>query len=554
MTGIDDKVICHLPMTRIDVGFEDTRENSNGGIETEADRLSRANRFRDLLKLILPERLQEYVCFVDYAVFQDAKIQDPYFYLVSPAKKTKDQYQLAVDKLVRGTNEQRDCFSVAYHPEFVGIKQNPRNPNSFAVISVGGTADVTDIVAEPAPVINVEAWYPGVYPLWRDNENHWPPTTRADLNRICGRHSLQECLEKFQCILTEMRHDILDSSNRPLTFVFCVPFLVSNTSSSQSKSNLPFSEIAAALFLGLSFEYTEEQHEAVMEFVRTLALRTYRIAGVRKAEATGQATGQIRGLEDAIESFAHQIKGVANAMSTKWSVNLETWGAIQKYFEDDPSAVAHLKNARVLPAPELIEAIRETLILWSQTRRIDDLYNPRPACFEEVINRAWDFTSRIRFALGNISRNLGESVQDIGQVWQQSWMMDRPTTTGKADTLWRDWSKIDLESEGRLCSVTRLLVAIFDNATEHGLPGQSPNVAVKFIDEKKILSLIVSNIAGDVAAPTSSRLRIGMKGNDVLQFLAAQLEAQLTLPPTRPKRGEKYVVEVEIPTLDIFFS
>jgi hypothetical protein len=279
----------------------------------------------------------------------------------------------------------------------------------------------------------------------------------------------------------------------------------------------------------------------------------------------GQA-GQVAGIEQAIEAFAHQIKGVANAMSAKWSVNLETWEEIQDAFRDDDFAAPYLKAVRILPAPQLIEAVRETLILWSQTRRIDDLYDPRPTRFRDVIDRAWEFTSRIRFALGNISRNLGESLGDLIKVWGQDWtvnaepkasglieMVAKPEVTGAVDHDWGNWKAIDLDAEGRLCSVTRLLVAIFDNLAEHGMPGQAPRVHVDRNDESRTISVRVSNIVRRNVAPSDSRLRIGMKGNDVLHFLADQLNANLVLPNPVPQPDEEYEVAVEIPSLDPFF-
>jgi hypothetical protein len=132
-------------------------------------------------------------------------------------------------------------------------------------------------------------------------------------------------------------------------------------------------------------------------------------------------------------------------------------------------------------------------------------------------------------------------------------MIAQPKVEGDVTTPWRDWGKVDLDAEGRLCSVTRLLVAIFDNATEHGLESEPPDVRVNFDDQTKIVSLIVSNKVGPNVAATGSRLRVGMQGNDVLRSLAKQLDAQLTLPSAMPIEGEDYVVRVEIPSLSVFF-
>jgi hypothetical protein len=558
----------------IDAGLMELPDDPDLNIDSEEVRQRRAELFRNWLQDALPQALKGHVCFVDYTVFQDAKIQHPYFYLVSPTSQTIAQYKAAVERLVAGTNEEKDCFSVAYHPDFVGISTTPAAANSYAIIEVGEARAADSSAPESAAAVDEGDWASDSYLLWSKTESSWPPTTKEDLVRVCGQHTLQECLEKFRCILREMRHGISDASGRPVTVVYCLPLLVPNRSDSQVQSILPFSKIAAALFLGVSFGSTEKHTAAVKEFMRTLALLSYRTAGVIKAERDGEVTG----LEQAIESFAHQIKGVANAMSTKWSVTLETWEDILRVFQDDPTASSYLKTARVLPAPQLIEAIRETLILWSQTRRIDDLYDPRPTCFRDVINRAWEFTSRIRFAQDNVSRNLGESVADITKVWGQGSMLAKPDIEGDVDVSWGDWKKIGLDSESRLCSFTRLLVAIFDNATEHGMISEPPTVNLTFSSKTKLISLRVSNTVGDIVSGNYSRLRVGMKGNDVLVYLAKQLGTQFNPPNKRrkagdiyvvefekqienerapadaPQTGDKYVVEFEIPSFDVLFS
>jgi len=552
MTWTADGEILRLSMPNIDAGLEEPLDDPNPNIGSEEVRLRRAVLFRDWLitKGALPEDLREYVCFVDYTVFQDAKIEHPYFFLVSPTRETRDQYTAAVERLVGRTNEDRDCYSIAYHPEFVGIMTPRGGAREVSVIKVGEAKGSATVAPEAARAIEGKSWEPSFYLLWGGDEKNWPPTTRRDLVRLCGKYSLQECLERFQGILGEMRDNITDSAGRALTHVYCLPFLLPRRSPKQVTSDLPFSEIAAALFLGVSFEGTKEQERLVWEFVRTLALMTYRVSGAKKAEQTGAAEG----LRLAIESFAHQVKAVANAMSMKWSVSLETWEEIQRDLPNHyPDAPAHLRAARVLPAPQLIEAIRDTLVLWSQTRKVDDLYDPLPTCFRDVIYRAWHFTSRIRFAQDNVSRNLGELVEDIIKIWEQDSLIKLPEITGEVDVPWGDLEQIDLESQSRLCTVTRLLVAIFDNAMEHGVACDTPDVKVKFDAATGTMSLQVSNVTGDRLTDNYSRLRVGMKGNDVLTYLAEQLGTKFTAPHPAPKPGEKYILRIDIPSMGIFF-
>jgi hypothetical protein len=560
MNGNDDKGILRQSMVTIDVGFQEQQGNPSLDLKDEAigenQAAERADEFRTWLEGALGE-LQGNVCFVDYTVFQDPKVKNPYFYLVSPTIETKERYVAAVKELVEGTDGKDDCFSVAFHPNFVGIGNDDNysasQSNSFAVISAGYRTDRRGATLDPPSTIkSVDNWDADYYPLWPKNESRWPPTSKSELRRICGRRTLDECFAKFQSILADARHELCDSSGRPLTFLFCVPFLVSNSSSQLSTSNLPFSEIAAALFLGVSYEgNAEEARDAVTPFLRTLALRTYR-AGMKKA---GQA-GKVEGLEEAIETFAHQIKGVATAMSTQWAVDLATWERIKQNLGKEATHISQLERALVLPAPLLIEAVRDTLVLWSQTRRVGDLYGTSstsnsgtawPSRFSDIVNRAWELTTRARFALENVNRNLGELIGDILKVWGQGVMIaEKPRVVGDVATSLRDLSVFDRDAEAWICNITRLLAAIFDNALEHGESHPLPIVTVNLCADQKTMSFEVSNTVRKEIEEVPSRLRLGMKGNEVLQSLARRLQASLKLPDPVPGIGETYRVEVTL--------
>lgn len=551
MSWIDDKGINLRWVSDIDAGLKEPPDINDLDMDKEADRREGANRFRGWLQGAL-EGFTEYLCFVDYTVFRDAKIPRPYFYLVAPSAETIAQYTSAVKQLVGGAGGQKDCFSVAYHPDFVGVTTDA-DTAQYAVIKVGEAV----VTLEHVCTLDEKKWNYDSYLLWSKDDSNWPPTTKKALKELCGQHTLRECLERFQTILGERRQGIIDSCGRPVTLVYCLPLLIPDRLSSQSKSDQPFSKIAAALFLGVSFERTPEHDASVLKFFRTLALLAYRTAGVEKAEKVGQ----VAALDQAIETFAHQIKGVANAMSTKWSVTLREWEKIQEHirtnFQDDPQLVSDLDKARVLPAPKLIEDVRATLILWSQTRRLEDLYPEPPTCFRDVIQRAWDFTSNIRSAQDNVSLNFGESIEDLVLVWGQTkWgitMAARLKITGDVDAPWGDWESNDLDNVNRLCLVTRLLVAIFDNAVEHGDEDQPPAVNVTFDWETKMATLRVSNVTGDKSGGNYSRLRVAMKGNDVLTYLAEQLGTKYEAPNPPPPKGKDYVVEINMPSLGVFF-
>ena len=194
------------------------------------------------------------------------------------------------------------------------------------------------------------------------------------------------------------------------------------------------------------------------------------------------------------KNLVHQIKGVANALCLKWSVDFSTWQEIQRAFQRDADAAQHLERARVLPVPQLHEAIRDTLILWSQTRTIKDLYELWPIHFSNVIKRSWDIANRIRLVVGSPNRNFGESIGDIKKVWEHVALSFHPILTGDdGETYLRTGYENDSEAERWLCVVTRLIVALFDNYWEHGLTSKAPQVHVIWDEDASIVQLIITN-------------------------------------------------------------
>lgn len=538
-------------MSRIDPAF---KQEKDGGRSTEAD-LGEAEQakayaveFRLWLDVVLGS-LKDVICFVDFTVFQDPKIQNPYFYLVSPSDETTRRYVAAVRELVEGegTSGSEDCFSVAFHPDFVGIgsSDSAEVENRFVILSIRSPAEEQAADA-PTRRIEIKDWDFAVYPLWPQKDSRWPPTSKSELRRICGKQSLNDCLLKFQSILTSSRKELCDSSGRPLTAVFCVPFLIVNRSTEVSGSNLPFSEIAAALFLGVSCESSvEETRDAFIPFLRSLALRTY-----SKGMKTAGEKGKLEGLGQAIETFAHQIKGIALAMSTQWAVDLETWEHIQRRLSSDPEYASRLQQALVLPAPELIRATKDSLVLWSQNRRVKDLYstpdseNAWPAQFSDIVERAWQLISHARFAAENVNRNLSELINDIVKVWgQESMIKGSPSVHGVL--ILPEPRDFDPDAEAWICNVTRLLAAIFDNTLEHGK--QLPTVTIQLESDQNTASLMVSNPVAKPVENAPSRLRLGMKGNEVLRFLGDRLQANLQFPETSLPVGADYTVTAKLP-------
>lgn len=537
--------IQRVPMDGI-VGFDDTDETLSLNVDDPAQREHRAQSFRDWLVRALPEPLKEYICFVDYTVFQDPKVNSPYFYLVSPSENTTKNYRRCVENLVEGGGDTQDCFSVAYHPDFVGITVS-QNSNSHWIISLEQQSGRSPLPATDSHS-KVENWIPDLYPLWLKNkETVWPPTTAQDLIRVCGKHSLQECLERFRKILKERRHQILDSMGRPVNFVFCIPFLVANHSPSYLKSNLPFSEIAGALFLGVSFEGQSENIDRAMEFVRTLALRTYRAAGVSNAVATGLD----RGLKEAIETFAHQIKSVANAMNKTWLMRFDKWEQVRLGYPEKSERIA---EARVLPAPQLFQAVRDTLVLWSQTRRLTDIYPAWPTSFTQIVNRAWSLASSADFTFSNMSRNFEADAGELIKVWEQESLMNNISVAG-SDVPVDEFPSEGMGAERWICDVTRLLTAIFDNSLVHGVRGTAPTVSIALKLKRqesskepgKEISVMIANKIDRPVETTDSRLRVGMKGEDVLRYLESQLKAKLELPEPPHDPGTTYLVTATIP-------
>jgi hypothetical protein len=523
-------------------------------------RQQRAEAFGQWVQISLGA-LKESVCFVDYLVFQDLKLEHPYFYVVAPSHEAHVAYTDAVKSLVEGAPEQLDSYSVAFHPDFVGSRLKRLSPaleEAFAAFPIRSKRDAISLSKRTTNFVATS------YPLWpsRDDGSSWPPQTASDLEKICGKHSLQDCLLRFQRIL-ESSTGIQDEKGRPLRYVMCIPFLMKlDRETRSSLSGNPFANIAAELFLGVSTDEplkNENVARGITSFVQSLALKTYRSTGIRKAEKAGESEGTEKGIEEAIEAFAHQIKAVANAMTFKWAVSFPVWEQIKAAFADTPGADVNLAKARVLPAPQLYDAMRETLVIWSQTRRVEDLYEAWPQTFTDIILRSWEIAVGARFAVGSINRNLSESVEDISKVWASRDLMLYPDISGEAT--WSTQIPFTLSKSDRryiekwICGVTRLFAALFDNYWTHADTAVPPKVAVGLVmaadsDGPSKLEIEYSNvtIGGTV---DGSRLRIGMEGADVLRFLALQLPAKIDLPNAKPRAGTAYRVKIsdlEIPT------
>jgi hypothetical protein len=277
----------------------------------------------------------------------------------------------------------------------------------------------------------------------------------------------------------------------------------------------------------------------------------FRLGCSNWAVKTAGAQGLDRGLNAAIETFAHQIKGVAAAMIERWSVSSQEWEQMRTVLGASPAFAQNLEKARVMPVPGLYNALVKTLRVWAQSERVADLYSESPnwpADLRVLVKAAWNCAVAVRFATGKVNVSLSRlDVEDLAKLWSFEDRHDRLDLQAVAkvgfakDSRWSDDDRKIAETW--ICAMTRLLAAAFDNYFAHGKADSAPGVTATIHDG--LLSITVTNIA-EGATADESRIRPAMTGTEVLRYLGEQAGGVVAVPMERLKAGEVYSLKIEV--------
>lgn len=496
--------------------------------------------------------LFEKLCFIDLVFYNTMHGRDSANYLLfTPTKDIGSKYKDAVDELVGYVNGPRNplvldrCSSIGAHHAFLaGLPaedteiyrtqlNSPRSGNEVSPTKRHLLRVSWEGVSSDSQSSRDEEWY-------LDTISVGANESAKTISEESSKKTLDENVRAFVNILTQQDRSIADQKGRHLQCFICVPL---NAAMSDEKGMNSSSQNVAQAFAGFSVNPDEEELKRFLTDISLLTFAAY-------AGNVGHRFGLEKGTEDAIEIFAHQVKAVANAMTDRWTVSLNDWDTIKGCFKNDNDAIRHLANARVVPAPQLYEAIRKTLVLWSQTRRLLDLYHSPPYTIEDVVNRAWKLANAAILADRAKTTNLSSSLGDIRKAWSfEEDLVFSPTVSGdvRASMLIGDFLNKDTQrqAEAWLCALTRYMVAVFDNYWNHADLSIPPAIEVEVTasDVATTMSLsVIDIIRGDTR--DDSRLRIGMNGMDVLCALARQLGAQI-FPPNEPLEvGGKYILTI----------
>lgn len=321
----------------------------------------------------------------------------------------------------------------------------------------------------------------------------------------------------------------------------------------QDSQNSARHAISSCLFIALDDKASEA---ALFETIRYVILYLYEVNLTTLARQAGREAG----LVNAIETFAHQIKGIATAMSDRWSVTSEEWEQMRTVFGGSPAFTQSVAKARVMPVPGLYDAVAKTLRVWAQSERVADLYpeSPNwPTDLKVLVNTSWSYAAAVRFTTGSVNESVNRLNSDeLDKLWNFETLRDRLDLQGVPAFSLNENAKWSVEdrrtAEKWICAMTRLLASVFDNYFAHGKAESLPRISAK-LQNTSILSLTVTNIAEGSTAD-ESRIRLGMTGTDVLRYLGERAGGTVSVPEVKPKAGETYSLKVDVPIPDVLFG
>jgi hypothetical protein len=275
--------------------------------------------------------------------------------------------------------------------------------------------------------------------------------------------------------------------------------------------------LGAAGFLGFDAALTLPELD---EMLRYVYLHIYQINVVSLRETTGQ----VEGLEESMRAFSHQIKSVAFGAGVGWSVTPDRWKRLISMFEEQSEYRDKLAAYRILPVPEIFEALASTLRLWSLSFRPDDLFPDAklPTTLERVAQIAWRFAEDNRFVQSSINRDFSAMKQDVIDAWKHRGLELRELDAVALRVWAIDGTKFDegpqLENRlKQLGGLLRVLVIASENFLQHALDIPTMTIDAGLIGDRMFLDC--SNKRGKDTPSASTMRHLGFRGLQLIDFL-----------------------------------
>ncbi|MCM2374650.1 hypothetical protein [Aporhodopirellula aestuarii] len=294
------------------------------------------------------------------------------------------------------------------------------------------------------------------------------------------------------------------------------------------------------LFFGSSRELTSEEARFLASYCADSVG-----AGYRHVQALEQ--GERTGAEAAVDVFAHQVRTLAGKVSNGWLVNSEDWNALEK-----PDG---FRGDKVIPLPQLYEAVSSVLTLWSMSIEPDHLF-PRQVreqsasnesvCNERLIRfppenvhdiaRYAMFHARQSVLVGRCENLKLSNPESLRAAWRQvnrgtniaieflsderSCLIDKDHFDDKF-RLDKD-DPVSIARFSELSGVMRLMTVLFENFLQS--TNQEDKIKIHAIADTELggitLTLSFANPRGRVFERISKASHVGARSRSVIRFIA----------------------------------
>lgn len=491
-----------------------------------------------LLEFLLDNHAEEMkkCCFIDLTIYECGKEDHPFFHAIEPERnKAETGYKSYTDLIQEFLEPKHSAKASLPVSNSIALQKDFRDHDSIWVVNLPDYNKEHDSDSEQELEFT-EARY-----------------QLKNINTEYGLADIKDALEAYRNFLKENQKRWKDSEGKLLTSVVCVNFQLSGRSGKKY--------CLAQMFFGTSScvkkvdQDQESFTDSFRKLINDLGLAIYRDSSYMWIEKQGRETG----LKTAIDTFAHQIRGVAVALSDRWSVSFPEWECLRSDLEKnvlDDKLHFHVDKARVIPAPQLYEALRKTLIIWAQTRHITDMYPEWPCDLKTIIKTAWGYSTSARLCTGHINRFASKmSSSDLIMLWTDEYfqMLSLSDIPDLPLNLSEEVTEVEKKvAEEWLCNLTRITSAVFDNYWTHANLDRPIKIFSNVNYSEKKLVIKSSNIARG-ATSDDSRLRPAMRGEDVLISLAKQIKGSVDYPGHKPRKGEAYNLTITTSIPEVFF-
>ena len=302
---------------------------------------------------------------------------------------------------------------------------------------------------------------------------------------------------------------------------------------------------SGALILGLR-EETQLSPGDFSGLISTFRMGSTSVAMEDQRER-GREEGEERGRKKSSLEFAHQVKHISFALSSKWLVEPN---------EKEKKAIGELDTPpdwsdtswEVVPFPGLIESTGRLISLWCQLTNPEQLFDRKPDNIKGLVRGCWKLAKdsiKPRLLHGyDVKDKTGQVtalMREVDEMWRDLFTVSGPDTS-YASSVRPDWE--NEHSREVWMQFTRLLIASLGNCVRHAHPQKEVSVDIEQDEEE--FRLEIKNYQDDEESSISgsiqqARSRVGMlplagnraRGHDIINIIAEDLSEDVVFGSSR---------------------